>query len=206
MITDYSTLKTEIANFIHRTDLTSNIPTFIQLAEAKIANLIKGLPLETVVTSTMTAGVNYLALPNDYAEMQSIVVLSSPNSILQSIPDHVLATYNSNGISGVPEFYNISGSNIYFSKIPDSSYSVQITYLARLASLTDIVTTNFVLTKYPYLYLYGALIEASIYTNDPDQVQFYQVKFDAAINDVLSQYGNQKFSGSPLYAKSDYVV
>lgn len=35
MITDYSSLKTTIADFIHRNDLDDKIPTFIQLAEAK---------------------------------------------------------------------------------------------------------------------------------------------------------------------------
>lgn len=206
MITDYSTLKTEIASWIHRTDLTAQIPTFIQLAESKIANLIKGLPLETTITTTLTAGVSTLSLPNDYNEMQSIVVLSNPTMTLQLVPDHILSQYNANNTSGVPEFYSISGNNISFSKIPDGNYSVKITYLAKLTSLSDVATTNWVLTKYPYLYLYGSLIETSIFTNDPDQVQFYQLKFDSAINDVLTQYSNQKFSGSPLFAKSDYVV
>ena len=32
MITNYGELKTEIANFISRADLTSEIPTFIQMA------------------------------------------------------------------------------------------------------------------------------------------------------------------------------
>jgi hypothetical protein len=206
MITDYSTLKTEIANWIHRSDLTTNIPTFIQLTESKIANSIKGLPLETTITQTLTAGVNTLTLPNDYNEMQNIVVQSNPTSILEFVPDNVLSQYNSTNTSGVPEFFTIVGNNILLSKIPDSNYSITITYIAKLTSLSDINTSNWVLTNFPYLYLYGSLIEASIYTNDPDQVQFYQTKFDSAIIDVISKYSNQKFSGSPLYAKSDYVI
>lgn len=206
MITNYSTLKTEIANWIHRTDLTSNIPTFIQLAESKISNSIKGLPLETQVTQTLTAGVNTLALPADYNEMQSIVVQSNPTSVLEFIPDNVLLHYNSTNTSGVPEFFTIIGNNIVLSKTPDSNYSIVITYVAKLTSLSDVNTTNWVLTNFPYLYLYGSLIEASIYCNDVDQVQFYESKFNSAIMDVIEKYSNQKFSGSPLYAKSDYVV
>lgn len=206
MITDYSTLKTEVANWIHRTDLTTNIPVFIQLAESKIANSIKGLPLETSLTQTLTGGVKTLALPADYNEMQSIEVQSNPTSVLEFVPDNVLLQYNSNNTSGVPEFFTIIGNNIVFSKIPDSNYSIVITYIAKLTALSDVNTTNWVLTNFPYLYLYGSLIEASIYCNDPDQVQFYQTKFDSAIMDVIEKYSNQKFSGSPLHAKSDYVV
>lgn len=205
-ISTYSDLKTEIANWIHRTDLTSNIPTFIQLAEAKITNNIKGLSLETSTTSSLTAGVGYISLPIDYREMQSIVVLSNPSITLQLVPDHVLEQYNADSTTAIPEFYSISGNNIYFSKIPDGNYQIKLSYLAKLSALSDINTSNFVLASFPYLYLYGSLIEASIYTNDPDQVQFYQLKFDEAIKEVITQYNNQKFSGSPLYAKSDYVV
>lgn len=205
-ISTYSDLKTEIANWIHRTDLTANIPTFIQLAEAKITNNIKGLSLETSTTSTLTAGIGYIALPTDYREMQSIVVLSNPTRTLQLVPDHILSQYNADSSTAVPEFYSISGNNINFSKIPDGNYQIKMTYLTKLSALSDVNTTNFVLASFPYLYLYGALIEASIFTSDPDQVQFYQMKFDEAIKEVITQYGNQKFSGSPLYAKSDYVV
>ena len=206
MITNYTELKTEVANWIHRSDLTNNIPVFIQLAESKIANSIKGRKLETVYTTTFTAGVNSIPLPADYASIKSIVVLSNPQSVCELIPDNWLAQYNANGDTGIPQFYSINGDNILFSSIPDGAYSVQITYYADLTQLSSLNATNWVLTKYPYLYLYGALIEASIYTNDPDQVTFYQAKFTDGINDVINKFGDESFSGSPLRSKSDYVV
>jgi hypothetical protein len=206
MITTYAELKSQVADWLHRTDLTTNIPTFIQLAESKIDNSIKGRKLETVLTTTLTAGVNLLALPADYSSMKSIVVLSNPTSTLELIPDHVLSQYNSTNTTGVPQFYSIRADNIIFSLPPDGSYSIQVTYYANLTKLSDSNTTNWVLTRFPYLYLYGALIEASIFSNDPDQVQFYQTKFDDGIRDVITKFGDESWSGSPLRSKSDYVV
>ena len=206
MITNYSDLKSEIANWIHRDDLETNIPVFIQLAESKIAKNIKSRYLETVYSSTLTGSSDTFTIPFDYSSIKSIVVESNPVSPLELIPDHTLQQYNQTSASGVPQFYSITGSDIYFSPVPDSNYGITITYNADLIPLSSINNVNWVLTRYPYLYLYGALIEASIYTNDPDQVQFYQAKFDDAIKDIWENYNDQSFSGSPLRARSDYVI
>jgi hypothetical protein len=95
---------------------------------------------------------------------------------------------------------------MYFSKIPDANYSVKITYETRLIPLSDLTTTNFILKDYPYLYLYASLIEGHIYANMPEQVQFYQQKYNEAIDDVNRKFGEESWSGSPLRSFSDYVV
>ena len=206
MITDYSTLKSEIANWLHRDDLETNIPVFIQLAESKIAKNIKSKYLETSNILYAWGGNKYTTIPFDYSSIKSIVVESNPSSPLELVPDHILQQYNQNNATGVPKFYSITGSDLYYSPVPDNNYNVTVTYSADLVPLSSVNNVNWVLTRYPYLYLYGALIEASIYTNDPDQVQFYQAKFDDAIKDIWENYNDQNFSGSVLRARSDYVV
>jgi hypothetical protein len=205
-LTNYTELKSNIADFMHRSDLDDIIPTFIQLAESKIANNIKGRKLSTSLTTTLTAGVETLALPLDYVSMQSVVILSNPQVVCELISDHQLANYNSLGTTGIPQFYNIIGDNIYFSLKPDSSYSVKLTYETKLVSLSNLVPTNFILDNYPYLYLYGALIEGSIFANDLTQVQLYQQKYDDAIYEVLRKFGEESWSGNVMRSFSDYVV
>ena len=206
MINNYSDLKSEVANWLHRDDLETNIPIFIQLAESKIAKNIRSRYLETVSTIVATGGIKSTEIPFDYTTIKSIVVESNPTSSLELIPDHILQQYNQSSATGVPRFYSITGSDLYYSPIPDNDYNVTITYSADLTPLSSVNTINWVLTRYPYLYLYGSLIEASIFTNDPDQVQFYQSKFDDAIKDIWENYNDQSFSGSVLRARSDYVV
>jgi len=205
-LTNYTELKSNIADFMHRADLGDIIPTFIQLAESKIANNIKGRKLSTSVTTTLTAGVETLALPADYVSMQSVVILSNPQVVCELISDHQLANYNSLGRTGIPQFYNIVGDNIYFSLKPDYNYSVKLTYETKLVSLSNLVPTNFILDNYPYLYLYGALIEGSIFANDLTQVQLYQQKYDDAIYEVLRKFGEESWSGNVMRSFSDYVV
>ena len=48
MATNYATLQTEVADFLHRTDLTSAIPTFIQLAETKLNRILRLRAMENI--------------------------------------------------------------------------------------------------------------------------------------------------------------
>lgn len=138
--------------------------------------------------------------------LNCLVIQTNPTYVLELVPDHILSQYNQNSITGIPKFYSISGDKIKLTPIPDSSYNININYDANLTALSSINPTNFILVNYPYLYLYGSLIETCIYCNDPDQVQFYQQKYNEAIEEIWKNYNDQSFSGSVLRARSDYVV
>lgn len=206
MITDYATLQTEVAMYLHRTDLETMIPTFIQLAESKIANSIKGRRSSTELDLSTVAAQDYVTLPTDYESLNSIRV-SDTNALLKLVPDDSFYKYKEAGEAvGVPNIYTIENDKIKLYPTPDAEYTIRIVYNQSLPTVTASNPNNWVLTKYPYIYLYGALIEASVYIIDPEQVQFFQGKFDSAIADLWFNSANESFSGSPLRAVSDYIV
>ena len=67
--TNYSDLKTEIANYLGRSDLTSQIPTFIRLAEERLARDLRTRHMLKVSQATMTADDSTVALPSDFLAM-----------------------------------------------------------------------------------------------------------------------------------------
>lgn len=205
-ITNYTELKTQIADWLHRTDLELRIPEFVYLAERKISNNIRSRELEIATNLTLTAGVNSVDLPLDYCSMKSIQIEGTVNSVLALVPADILLKYNAANETGLPQFYSIQNNTIHFSPIPSANYTVNLVYYQDIPSLSGTNPTNWVLTDYPYIYLYGALIEAAIFTNDPDQVDFYQRKFSEAISDMWQNHSYASFSGSPLFATSDYIV
>lgn len=203
-ITDYSTLQTAVGEWLHRTDLATQIPTFIQLAETKIANNIRSRQLETTTTLVTTDGVSTVALPSDYGSFKNLQIAGYPPLTL--VPDDILLLYNSSGGLGVPQFYCLQGNDLVLSPVPNSELTINVVYYKDLTPLSSINPVNWVLTKYPAVYLYGALIEASIFTNDPEQQQFYQTKFNDTIEDMWRNFGYESFSGSALRAYSRYIV
>jgi hypothetical protein len=66
MIVDYSTLKTSIAAFLHRTDLTSMVPEFIADAETRIYNELRIRAMEAAFNATTSGGT--VALPTGFLQ------------------------------------------------------------------------------------------------------------------------------------------
>ena len=65
-ITNYTNLQTAIADFLNRDDLTSVIPTFIQLAEAQFSRELRHWRQQRRVTTTVDQ--KYENLPSDFIE------------------------------------------------------------------------------------------------------------------------------------------
>jgi len=71
-LSTFSELKTEIANYVDRSDLTDQIPTFIKLAEARINRLLRVRIMETVKIISLISGVKRYPLPSDYLQLRTI--------------------------------------------------------------------------------------------------------------------------------------
>ena len=71
-LSTFSELKTEIANYVDRSDLTNQIPTFIKLAEARINRLLRVRIMETVKIISLISGVKRYPLPSDYLQLRTI--------------------------------------------------------------------------------------------------------------------------------------
>ena len=67
-ITSYSTLKTTVADWLKRTDLTASIPDFIRFAELRIYREMRVRQMEAALSGTIASGV--LAVPSGYAELK----------------------------------------------------------------------------------------------------------------------------------------
>ena len=65
-LTNYTELKSNIADFLNREDLTAVIPTFIALAEAQINRDIRHWKMEKRATAQVDS--EYSKLPNDWLE------------------------------------------------------------------------------------------------------------------------------------------
>lgn len=65
-ITTYSELKTALANWSKRTDLTAMMGDFIALAESRIQRSLLARAQEVETELTMAPGSRYVALPSDF--------------------------------------------------------------------------------------------------------------------------------------------
>jgi hypothetical protein len=147
--TTYSDLKTTIASYLARSDLTAMIPTFIQLAELRLRRELRTRQMLVVATANTTGGDSTVGLPTDFLEMRDIHVNTNPITTLSySAPN---SFYNSNRAteSGKPTDYTVLATELQLSPIPDSTYQLQMLYYAQPYFLSDSNQGNVFLTNFP---------------------------------------------------------
>jgi len=203
-ITTYSELQTSIANFLARSDLSSQIPDFISLAEARMSRVLEARAQEKRAQATLTGGDAFVSLPTDLRSIRMVKLNTSPTEVLEYYSPNKINELYSSGASGKPKAYTIIGGEIKFAPTPDSAYTAEIVYMEGLPALSDTNTTNEILTRHPDAYLYGSLAAASVYLMDDAKTQLYESLFTRAIEDIQRDEDKGKHAGSALFMKSDY--
>lgn len=189
-LASYSDLKATIADWLHRTDLTAQIPDFISLAEAKI-NRNLALPSGEVDASlVMVPGSRYVALTSDFNTPIALWIETylPRRKLIPMIPSELPVN---TALSAQPQYWSVDGSNLAFDCLADQAYSLTLRY-AKNYQLSDIVTTNYILQNYPDIYLYGALIQSVSYTKDLSNLQTYNAMFEAAMFEAAKDQNKQK--------------
>lgn len=173
-INDYSTLKQALADWSHRTDLSSQLDDFIRLGEERMATDLRVRELETSTTATLT-GIT-LPLPTDFAEFRRFTIASTSKQSPEMIgADGLRAKYDS--ANGFPKYYSLVGSNIEFNRTPDSAYTYVLDYWKKPPAITSTDTTSAILTNYPGVYLFASLMELASYTKNDTDLARYQGKY-----------------------------
>ena len=154
----YTELKAAVASYLHRSDLTSVMDTFLELAEADIRRDVRVRAMEQNTAGTLSAST--LALPTRFAEARNVVLDDHPQRYVT--PDEFQWLDN----ASATDRYTIKGENFYFLS-DNSTYSID--YWQHFASLAD-ESSNWLLTNAPDVYLNAMLRQATIYiSGDPSK-------------------------------------
>jgi hypothetical protein len=199
----YSTLQTSIANWSQRTDISADeIRSLIALAEAMLNYGQQDMePLrvrDMLNVLTMTPESGECLLPGDYLSYRTVVELSTPRRPLSYItPGHADQIYPSRP-SGAACDFTIVGDTL--TTFPATSNDIDLTYYQAIPPLTDINTTNWLLTKQPNLYLHASLLQLAMYVRDDNLFQRSAALVKTLV-DGLNTYdvlGNYAMAGTRL--------
>lgn len=177
-IIDYASLKTELANYTHRNDLSTEFDTWIGIVESEM-----NLELRTrsqLTSTTLSATTRLVALPTDFLEVRNLEIALTPIITLKFVTSDQRDLYDRQASTGQPRIYTISGPNIVLAPPPDQTYTLNIEYYSKIPNLPA-NTTNWLITNFPHMYLYGCLAQAGAYIQDRDLLTGY-----------ISAYGNAK--------------
>jgi len=203
-ISTYAELKTAIASWLDREDLTNIIPDFIALTESRHRRDFKIRRMETRVTASTIADTEYYSLPDNYVAMRNIQLNTDPKTSLEYLTPEIMDRVKGGSSTGKPKAYSIIGNNFQLRPIPDSVYEIEMLYYKYFTPLSDSNTTNDMLTYHPDLYLYGSLVEAEPYLQNDKRLQTWASLYDRAKKDLIDTNERDRHSGTAPTTRIDY--
>ena len=198
-ISTYAELQTACANWLDRSDLTSRIPEFISLAEARIARKLRIREMETESDVSLVAGTRTAALPTGFREVRRVYLNSSPVRELAYMSPQDYWARHASVANGMPVVFTIEGTNFLFGPIPESSYTAKVLHYKALDALSS--SAHAVFTANPDAYLYGALLAAEPFLRNDKRIGVWKGLFDEALMELEAQ--NARHPG-PLVMRDDY--
>jgi hypothetical protein len=196
--TSYSDLKTTIANYLARSDLTSVIPDFIRLAEERLRRDLRTRQMLVVATADTVGGDSTVGLPTDFLEMRDIHINTNPIASLSYEAPNAFYSNTRATQSGLPTTYTVLASELQFSPIPDGVYTAQMLYYAKPPLLSDSNASNVFLANFPDALLYGALGEAEPYLMNDARLQVWASLYDRSIASISTADQSSEYSGQPM--------
>lgn len=161
----YSTLQSDIAEYMHRSDLTAKIPTFISVAESSMFRELHIKDLQVSVTGSTTGA--YVTLPTDFG---SVVRITVTYGGMERTLDYKAQAETPTATSASPGFYSFENDKlVIWGAGTGQPYTLY--YTPSLQALSVSNTTNWLLENAHDLYLYSSCLEAAKNIRDDNEVQ-----------------------------------
>ena len=165
-ISTYTELLSAVANWLGRSDLTSRIPEFVTLAQARINRDVRAREMETKNATFSITG-EYVNLPTGFLEVKHFYLNADPRRALEPADAGWMTSYTT---SGEPKHFSVEAGQFRFSPVPSETEEATLIYYVKPATLvaSSAETNTLFPSVAPDLYLYASLLEAeSFIQNDP---------------------------------------
>ena len=196
--TSYANLKTNIADYLARTDLTDKIPMFISLAEKRLNRDLRLRQTLQQSTYSMDSGFT-VPTPADFLEMQDLHLVANP--IVPLTFQTVSQFYRRSGGSneqGVPVNYTLVADNFVLAPQPTGSSVVNITYYKIPQPMSSENPSNEYLDVCPDLLLYASLAESAPFLMDDPRLATWDGLYQTGLASITKSDQDSIYPAQPL--------
>ena len=196
--TSYTNLKQNIADYLARQDLTTQIPMFISLAEKRLNRDLRLRQTLQQSTYTMDSGFK-IPTPQDFLEMQDLHLDANPIVPLtfQTVSQFYRRNGGTNG-QGQPVNYSLIADNLVLAPQPTGATTANMTYYKIPKVLSDTNPSNEYLDVCPDLLLYASLAEAAPYLLDDPRLTTWQALYTEGLASITKSDEQSTFPAQPL--------
>lgn len=199
-ISTYDELVDEVKSFINFSDIDDRLSGFIRLTEAQMDRRLEVRELDQIVSYQVNSA--DVSMPHDFKKLHSFYQSDGGTPLVHQ-PIEQLEARTSR--TGNPCFYSIVGDGFVFWPVPASNVTLRLRYRKWITPLTENNAVNDILKRYPDMYLYGCLMQASQYLRENESFAQWSALFETAIEDantlnanLVKQRIRMKPSGAPV--------
>ncbi len=191
-LSTYQQLQDSIVGWLwDRSDLAGRVPDFIALAEADFNSDLRVAAMEASASITLTSGSG--SLPSDYLAWRRVLTQDSPARVLEWAEPNWAADYYIGQTAAAPSnHFTIIGTTI--KTYPTSSANLTLQYYQKIPALASNTSGNWLLTRAPAVYLYGALMHAAPFLDDDDRLRTWGTLRNEAVAALKMQDSQARYS------------
>ena len=196
--TSYDNLKTNIADYLARQDLTDKIPMFVSLAEKRLNRDLRLRQMLQQSTYTLTSGYT-VPTPADFLEMKDIHIDANPVVNLNFKTVSQFYRLGNSSTTGQPINYTLVSDNFVLAPRPVTSPTViNMTYYKIPKVLSDTNPSNEYLEVCPDLLLYASLVESAPFLMNDERLQTWEALYTRGLTSITKSDEQSEFPAQPL--------
>jgi hypothetical protein len=202
----YTNLLTLLPQYSERTDaaFAAQIPTFIALAENRIATEMKQQGFQAVVTGLLPTG-SILAKPAFWKETISFnyTDTTGARNPLFLRPLEYLRNYWPNStISSTPRFYaDYNATHFLFAPTPASLLPFELVYYARLDPLSASNDSNWMTMNVPQALFAACMVEASKFIKNKDRQSVWEDSYQTSSGALKSENSERQADRTTVFTR-----
>lgn len=186
----YDLLKNSIIRYTQRNDDTfvSAIPTFVMLAQKRIAKELKTLNTKAIVTGTLTDLTGIVQKPADWISTISFSIKDTNNNLNPLIFANLTALnlLFKGETNGLPtHICDFDFNNWKLFGLPDALYDFEVQYYYQPPILSEDIQENIFTKTYQDLLLYACLLETAPFLKNDERVQIWDTYYKQAKESYL---------------------
>ena len=196
--TSYDNLKTNIADYLARQDLTDKIPMFVSLAEKRLNRDLRLRQMLQQSTYNLTSGYT-VPTPADFLEMKDIHIDADPVVNLNFKTVSQFYRLGNSSTTGQPINYTLVSDNFVLAPRPVTSPTViNMTYYKIPKVLSDTNPSNEYLEVCPDLLLYASLVESAPFLMDDERLVTWENLYTRGLTSITKSDEQSEFPAQPL--------
>jgi hypothetical protein len=184
-----------IASWANRGDLSSRLPQFVDLAEAKFNRRLRVRPMEaTFATVDLTNG--GATLPEGFLAFKELRYAGSPGWALEPRPLQWIRDQPAEATA--PFYYAVADTEVICA--PQVG-SIAGTYYSAIPALRD-NETNWLLLESPDLYLFACLEQVALYVRDKTLMDVAAAQTESLLQQIQGADNANAIGGGPLTVRA----